>query len=234
MKKTWKFFQNLGFRLFGLILATQSWVMSSSKGVQDSMVSESPSCEKDLAKFFKIWFKEFWQLSLATYSWVNWVAKIACFAKIGLKPRQFFKTFQFPSHHVLFSFSSPPLPLSKLPFSIPKPSFSSSIFTPNPRKGMGFHSFLLYFKFKVLFFMDLIFVLRYCDMVEEHGFFCCFLWNWCMCFVENDGIMLVLHVFITCSCIILCFVLWCAYYVVDKMSFYMFLCVFLDSVEYKI
>ena len=213
MKKTWKIFQNLGFRLFGLILATQSWVMSSSKGVQDSMVSESPSCEKDLAKFFKIWFKEFWQLSLATYSWVNWVAKIACFAKIGLKPRQFFKTFQFPSHHVLFSFSSPPLPLSKLPFSIPKPSFSSSIFTPNPRKGMGFHSFLLYFKFKVLFFMDLIFVLRYCDMVEEHGFFVVFdelmyvfCWEWWYnaCFTCFYYMLMHYTMFCVVMCILCC------------------------------
>ena len=42
-----------------------------------------------------------------------------------------------------------------------------------------------------------------------------------MSFVENDGIMLVFHVFveiITCSCIILCFVLWRAYHFVDKMS----------------
>ena len=42
-----------------------------------------------------------------------------------------------------------------------------------------------------------------------------------MGFVENDGIMLVSHVsvkIITCSCIILCFVLWCAYHFVDKMS----------------
>ena len=51
--------------------------------------------------------------------------------------------------------------------------------------------------------------------------FCCMWWNCCMGFVENNGIMLVLHVlndFITCSCIILCFVLCYAYHVVDKMS----------------
>ena len=42
-----------------------------------------------------------------------------------------------------------------------------------------------------------------------------------MGFVENDVIMLVFHVFvknITCLYIIQCFVLWCAYHFVDKMS----------------
>ena len=42
-----------------------------------------------------------------------------------------------------------------------------------------------------------------------------------MSFVENDVIMLVYHVFvkiITCSCIITCFVLYCAYHDVDKIS----------------
>ena len=44
-----------------------------------------------------------------------------------------------------------------------------------------------------------------------------------MGFVENDGIMLVLHVlndFITCSCIILFSVLCYAYHVIDKISIY--------------
>ena len=51
--------------------------------------------------------------------------------------------------------------------------------------------------------------------------FCCFWWNWYMGFVENNVIILDIHVFvkiITCSWIIQCFVLWYAYHFVDKMS----------------
>ena len=148
---------------------------------------------------------------------------MGCLMKKSLLSREkceFFKTFHFSLHHVFVSLSSPPLPLSK-PFSLlQKPQFFSSIFTPNPRKGMGFHSFLLYFKFKALYFMDLLFLLRYWNIVDEHGFFC-FWWNWYMCFVENNAILLVFHVSIktiTCSCIIQCFVSWCAYHFIDKMS----------------
>ena len=123
-KKTWKFFQNLGFRLFGDSLASQ---LSHENRV---------------------------------------------FCKNRAKTQTVFqKLFSFP-RIMCFSLSSLPLPLPllKLPFSIQKPPFSSSIFTPNPRKGMGFHFFLLCFKFNAVFFMDLLFVLRYWDMVEEHGF----------------------------------------------------------------
>ena len=143
------------------------------------------------------------------------------FCKNRIKNWQFSKTFHFSSHHVFVSLSSPPFPFSKPPFSLQKPSLFSSIFTPNPRKCMGFHSFLLFFfKFKAFYFMDLLVLLRYWNIVEEHEFLC-FWWNWYMGFVENNGIMLVSHVsvkIITCSCIILCFVLWCAYHFVDKMS----------------
>ena len=50
-----------------------------------------------------------------------------------------------------------------------------------------------------------------------------------MGFVEIDSIMLVLpvlHVYTTCLCIMLCFVLCCAYHVGDKNV--------LDSIEYKV
>ena len=117
---------------------------------------------------------------LATHSRVSWVTKIACFAKIKLKFRQFFKTFHFSSHHVFVPLSSPPLPLLKPPFSPQKPPFFSSIFTPNPRKGMCFHSFLLYFKFKAFYFMDLLVLLTYWNIVEEHGF--CWEWRYNACF----------------------------------------------------
>ena len=57
-----------------------------------------------------------------------------------------------------------------------------------------------------------------------------------MDFVEIDSIMLVLHVlhvYSTCSCIMLCFVLCCTYHFGDKMSFRCFCVYFLDSIEYK-
>ena len=59
------------------------------------------------------------------------------------------------------------------------------------------------------------------EILSKNMGFCSFWWNWYMGFVENDGIILVFHVsikIITCSCIILCFVLWCVYHFVDKMS----------------
>ena len=58
-------------------------------------------------------------------------------------------------------------------------------------------------------------------MVVEYGFVdVC--WVWFMGFVGFDSIMLiwyVLHVYTPWSCIMLWFVLCCAYYVDDKMSF---------------
>ena len=51
-------------------------------------------------------------------------------------------------------------------------------------------------------------------------------------FVSRMPILHVLHVCASFSCIILCFVLWCAYHVHDKMSLKCF-CVSLDSMEYK-
>ena len=56
-----------------------------------------------------------------------------------------------------------------------------------------------------------------------------------MGFVGFVSIMLILHVLHVCSsflCIVLCFVLCCAYYVHDKMSPRCF-CVSLYSMEYK-
>ena len=196
-------------------MATHSQVASSSKGVRNSLASRNPGHEKDLEKFFKILFKGFWWLSLATHSRVNWVAKIACFAQIGLKLQQFFKNFSvsLTSHAFFFDFSASPS-LKNAIFT-PKPLFLSSIFTQNPWKGMGFHFLSLYFKFIALFFMELLLVLKYWNMVDEHGFLLFvmkLLYGFCW-----DGIMLILHVYTTCSCIILCFVLCCAYHIVDKM-----------------
>ena len=63
-----------------------------------------------------------------------------------------------------------------------------------------------------------------------------------MGFVGFDSIMFflhVLHVYTPCLYIMLCFVLWRAYHVYDKISFRCFVCVcvvfffFLDSIEYK-
>ena len=72
------------------------------------------------------------------------------------------------SRACLFVFSASPS--LKTAISLQKPPFFSSIFNPNPRKGMGFHSFLLYFKFKALYFMDLLFLLRFWNIVDEYGF----------------------------------------------------------------
>ena len=58
-----------------------------------------------------------------------------------------------------------------------------------------------------------------------------------MGFVEIDSIMLVLpvlHVYTTCLCIMLCFVLCCAYHVGDKMSFKCFCVYFWTPLSTKI
>ena len=64
--------------------------------------------------------------------------------------------------------------------------------------------------------------------------FWCFFWVWYMVFVEIDSIKLVLHVYTACSCIMLCFVLCCAYHVGDKMSFKCFCVYFWTPLSTKI
>ena len=195
-------------------MATHLRVVSSSKGICNSLASASPSHEKDLEKFFKIWV----QGILATHLWVSWVAKIVCFEKIGSKLRQFFKNFlvSLASCACLFVFSASPS-LKTTHFSIKTSIFIFNLHSKS-KKRYGF-SLLFYFISSLKHYFSWICCL--CWNIEiwlKNMGFCCFLWNWCMGFDENDGIMLVLHVFITCSCIILCFVLWCAYHFVDKMS----------------
>ena len=199
-----------------VIFVTWSWVeapvASLHRRFRNSLTSGSPSREKGLNKIFKKNFKGFWQLVLATCLQVNWVTKIACFARIGLNLRQFSKTFQFFLASRAHTLSCPPLPL-------PKPPFSSSILHQSSRKGIGYLLFSLYFKFLALVFLDL-----------------CLCWDmriwllnmeiWCfdeydICFVGFVSIMLILHVLLVCSsflCIVLYFVLCCAYHVHDKMS----------------
>ena len=110
VKKTSNFFSKSGFKDFWrLILATHSRVASSTRGFCDSLASESPSREKDLEKFFKIWIQGILATHLATYSQVSWVAKNACFAKIGLKIRQFQNfSVSLASGACLFVFSASP------------------------------------------------------------------------------------------------------------------------------
>ena len=74
--------------------------MSLYRSFRDSLVGGSPSRKKDLVKIFKILYKGFWRLGQATCSRVIGVTENTCFANVGLKIKQFFKTFHFPSHHV--------------------------------------------------------------------------------------------------------------------------------------
>ena len=63
-----------------LILATWSQVeapvVSLHKRFRDSLANGPSNREKGLEKISKILFKGFWQLILATCSWVSWVAKM--------------------------------------------------------------------------------------------------------------------------------------------------------------
>ena len=126
-RKTLKiFFKISGFWSFSrLIFATwlqvEALVLSLHRRFRDSLAGKPSNHEKDLDKIFKILFKGFWWLILTTCSRVNWVAKIVCFAQIGLNLRQFSKNFQF-------SLISRAHTLYCLPLPLPKPQFSSSIF----------------------------------------------------------------------------------------------------------
>ena len=82
---------------FHYLVVSGSLVVSLLEEVRDLLASGCPSRKKDLDKIFKILYKGFWWLVLATCSWVIWVAKNACFAQIGLNLKQFFKKlFSFP------------------------------------------------------------------------------------------------------------------------------------------
>ena len=90
----------------------EALVASLYRSFHNSLASECPSHEKDLDKIFKILYKGFWRLILATCSWVIWVTKIACFSQIGLKSHIVFKNFLvFPritcTHFVIFASPSP-------------------------------------------------------------------------------------------------------------------------------
>ena len=138
--------------------------------LHDLFASGPFSRKKYLDKIFKILFKSFWPLILATCLLVFPVAKIMCFAQIGLNPRQFSKTFQFFLALRAPSLSCPPLPLPKPPFSLKKPPFSSSILHQSLRIGMSFLLFSIYFKFPTLVFFGFCIMLRYGNKVFEYGF----------------------------------------------------------------
>ena len=154
---------------------------------------------------------------MATHSQVNWVARNACFTKIRLKIDSFSKLFNFPRITCLS--------LCLLCLFLSKNRHFHS-------KNLNFYlQSSLQIQEKVWVFTHFYFISSlkhyiswiccFCWDIEiglKNMGFCSFWWNWYMGFVEIEGIMLVLHVFITCSCIILCFVLWCAHHFVDKMS----------------
>ena len=146
-----------------------------------------------------------------------------------VKSQTVFKKFQFPSQHVHNPFSSPPLPLPlpKPPFLLIKPPLSSSIFKKRYRFSLIFN----------LFQVSSLSFLRFGVYVEiwllNMGFWC-FWWVWYMGFVGFHNIMFFLHVCSSYSCITLWFVLWCAYYVHDKMSLRCFCVYFWTSLSTKI
>ena len=142
---------------------------------------------------------------MATCSWLIPVVKITCFAQIGLNPRQFSKLFSFSLASRAHTLSFPPLPL-------PKPSFSSSILHQSSRKGMSFLLFSKYFKFLALVFLDFVFMMRYENMMIEYGF-------------VDVLLSLIYALYYVLCCFVLC--ISCSWYM-------MFLCVALDSMEYKV
>ena len=165
---------------------------------------------KRLKEIFKIWIQGILATHLATHSWVSWVAKNASFSKL----------FTFPCITCLS--------LCLLHLSLSQNRFLYS-------KNLNFSlQFSLQIQEKVWVFTPFYFISSlkhyiswiccFCWDIEillMNMGFCCFWWNWYMCFVENNAILLVFHVSIktiTCSCIIQCFVLWCAYHFIDKMS----------------
>ena len=95
----------------------------------------------------------FWRLALATFSRLDSVTKIACFAK---KKCQFLKLFNFPSNFCDFSLSSLPETLSNSPCHSQTNFHFYIISTQNlQEKGMGFPFLSTYFMFWVLFYLNL-------------------------------------------------------------------------------
>ena len=146
--------------------------------------------------------------------------KNACFAKIRLKIRQFFKTFHFPRITCLY------ICLIHLSLS-QNHIFHSKYLHYSLQSSLQIQEkvwVFTYFYFISSLKHSISRICWFCWDIEillKNMGFCSFQWNWYMGFVENDVIMLVFHIsvkIITCSCIIQCFVLWCAYHFVDKMS----------------
>ena len=82
----------------------------------------------------------FWWLALATFSWLDLIAKIACFAHIG----KFLNVLSFPSNICDYSLSSLSEPLSKSQCSHTNPHILHILYPPSPifKKRYGFYFFL--------------------------------------------------------------------------------------------
>ena len=117
--------------------------------------------------------------------------------------RAVLKTFHFSLASCDCSSSCPSLPLPNSPFSHTKPPFSSSFLHQSSRKGMGYVSFLMYFIFLALDFLDCVCV---CLFVCFFFFFfdiwkydvyglLMFCWVWCMGFLGN----VFLHYVLDCT-----------------------------------
>ena len=77
----------MGFYHFRDYFESRRPVTRVLREVCNSLASGCPNCEKDLDKIFKILYKGFWRLILATCLRVIWVAKNMCFAQIRLNLR---------------------------------------------------------------------------------------------------------------------------------------------------
>ena len=75
----------------------------------------------------------------------------------------------------------------------------------------------MYFKFLTLVFLDFVYMLRYENMIVEDGvvdFLMSLIYGFCW----YNAYSTCLNFFFSFLCIVLCFVLCCAYYVHDKTS----------------
>ena len=125
----------------------------------------------------------FWQLALATFSRLDSVVKIVCFAHIG----QFLNVFSFPSKICDYSssFLSEPLSTSQcshtnshiLHFSFPLHQSSS--------KGMDSVSFSICVTYLVIYLIDCVFFVVY--LIVEYGYLISNgLGVYCWCFYSDS------------------------------------------------
>ena len=147
--------------------------------------------EKHLDKFFKICHTGFWQLDLATCSWLILVAKNAYFAYWGYFQDSFQKLFIFLSHIVTVHCLVCPFLFQTHRVHSQNLHFSSSFLYQSSRICMGSFFFSKYFMFLALNFLDFVFLFGFGLWI--------FCWVWCLGFIGFGSMMPTIHVFMFAS-----------------------------------